>query len=254
GYPSVAAHLASSSELATFRKFSSLNMRNLLYMQTELIMLEAELKELDQQDASDKATAAVLQSWEAVLRGTSERDTTRKEVALTMRKKLQEYNEALAIQSQILTLESPPKRVLAVHKEWLDRHGHPVHRPIIDRGDEFLDQPYDLVALAGAERSRDPLTSFLINHCGELFKVQSISTGSSNIYYYSEQSASRLSNFISLMLATLLLVGGIVSLYFVQDEGRRLGMIGGYTVLFATGLFFCTAGKKSEIFGATAAY
>ena len=92
GYPSVAAHFASSSELATFRKFSNLNMRNLLYMQTELIMLEAELKELDQQDASDKTTAAVLQSWEAVLRGTSERDTIRKEVALTMRKKLQEYS------------------------------------------------------------------------------------------------------------------------------------------------------------------
>ncbi|KAH7379915.1 hypothetical protein BKA64DRAFT_686638 [Cadophora sp. MPI-SDFR-AT-0126] len=258
GYPSVAAHLASSSELATFRKFSNLNMRNLLYMQTELIMLEAELKELDQQDASDKATSAVLQSWEAVLRGTSERDATRKEVALSMRRKLQEYNEALAVQSQILSLESPSERVLAVHKEWLDKHGHPVHRPIIDRGDEFLDQPYDLVALAGAERSRDPLTSFLINHCGELFKVQNVQPSTpaalSNIYYYSEQSASRLSNFISLMLATLLLVGGIVSLYFVKDEGRRLGMIGGYTVLFATGLFFCTAGKKGEIFGATAAY
>lgn len=77
---------------------------------------------------------------------------------------------------------------------------------------------------------------------------------SSSIYYYSEQSASRFGNFISLMLATLLLVGGIVSLYFVKDELRRLGMIGGYTVLFAIGLFFCTSSSKGEIFGATAAF
>jgi hypothetical protein len=92
GYPSVAAHLASSSELAVFRKFSNLNMRNLLYMQTELIMLEAELAELDQEDAADTNRAVTLQSWEAILRGSSEKDVMRKEVALTMRTKLREYS------------------------------------------------------------------------------------------------------------------------------------------------------------------
>jgi hypothetical protein len=44
----------------------------------------------------------------------------------------------------------------------------------------------------------------------------------------------------------------IISLCFVKDEGRGLGMIGGYTVLFAMGLFFCTTGQKGEIFGAIA--
>jgi hypothetical protein len=92
GYPSVAAHLASSSELAVFRKFSNLNMRNLLYMQTELIMLEAELAELDREDASDNNRVVTLQSWEAILRSSSEKDIMRKEVALTMRKKLREYS------------------------------------------------------------------------------------------------------------------------------------------------------------------
>jgi hypothetical protein len=94
GYPSVAAYLASSSELAVFRKFSNLNMRNLLYMQTELLMLEAEFAELDQQDAAD-TRAVTLQSWEAVLRGTTEKDVIRKEVALTMRKKLRDYSRLI---------------------------------------------------------------------------------------------------------------------------------------------------------------
>jgi hypothetical protein len=68
--------------------------------------------------------------------------------------------------------------VLGVYKQWLDEHGHPAQRPIIDRGDEFLDEPYDLVALAGAERSRDPLSNFLINYCGYLFKVSTIPSNS----------------------------------------------------------------------------
>ncbi|CZS91421.1 uncharacterized protein RAG0_02054 [Rhynchosporium agropyri] len=180
GYRSAAAHVAVSTELANFRKFANLNMRNLLCMQTELIMLEATVDELDQQDASEKASEIFLRSWEAVLRGTSERDRTRRETALTVRKKLQEYNEALVVQTQILNLEPPSKRVLGVHKDWLDSCD-------------------DLIALAGADRARDPLTSFLVNHCGGLFKVKDVESlvqqaGSSNIYYFPELNVSRLSN------------------------------------------------------------
>jgi len=75
--------------------------------------------------------------------------------------------------------------VLGVYKQWLDEYGHPAQRPIIDRGDEFLDQAYDLVALAGAERSRDPLSNFLINYCGYWFKVSAIRFISENICYHS---------------------------------------------------------------------
>jgi hypothetical protein len=44
GYSHLAIVIGKYHELATFRKFSVLNAKNLLYMQGELIHLEAELK------------------------------------------------------------------------------------------------------------------------------------------------------------------------------------------------------------------
>lgn len=50
GFPTFAAYIASDPELAIYRKFDFLSARNLLYLQSELIALEAELKEYDAHD------------------------------------------------------------------------------------------------------------------------------------------------------------------------------------------------------------
>lgn len=50
GFPTFAAYIASDPELAIYRKFDFLSARNLLYLQGELITLEAELKEFDALD------------------------------------------------------------------------------------------------------------------------------------------------------------------------------------------------------------
>lgn len=76
------------------------------------------------------------------------------------------------LHSQILALEEPPKRALSAFEHWLSEHGHPAMRPIIDRGDEFLERVQDLAALAGSERMNDPLSNFLKDHSGSLLKVR----------------------------------------------------------------------------------
>lgn len=60
--------------------------------------------------------------------------------------------------------------------------------------------------------------------------------------------------FISTVIAAILLIGAITSLYFVTNSGAKLGMISGFTVLFAIGVGLLTNAKRSEIFAATAAY
>jgi hypothetical protein len=75
-----------------------------------------------------------------------------------------------------------------------------------------------------------------------------------NIYYFSEAKVSRLANAISVVLAVSLLVGAVTSLHYTQEQSYRIGMIGGFTVVFAVGLSLITTGKKGDIFGATAAY
>lgn len=59
---------------------------------------------------------------------------------------------------------------------------------------------------------------------------------------------------ISLLLAAILLVGAIASLYAVHNPKAKLGMIGAYTLLFAFSLVILTNARTSEVFEATAAY
>lgn len=60
--------------------------------------------------------------------------------------------------------------------------------------------------------------------------------------------------FINALLAAVLLFGAIYNLYYVKDTRKRLGLIAGYTIAFALYLGVFTNAKRSEIFGACAAY
>jgi hypothetical protein len=51
GYPKLAGRMAVLPEIAMFKRFGALNARNLLYMQSELMMLEARLKQVEAEDA-----------------------------------------------------------------------------------------------------------------------------------------------------------------------------------------------------------
>ena len=52
GYPSLAAFIASDSDKSTaiYRRFDRLSARNLLYLQSELVELEAQQDALDEED------------------------------------------------------------------------------------------------------------------------------------------------------------------------------------------------------------
>jgi amino acid transporter len=59
---------------------------------------------------------------------------------------------------------------------------------------------------------------------------------------------------MSMMLATLLLIGATVSFYFVSNQNEKLGLIALYTLLFAMSMRFCTNAGQAEIPGTTATY
>ena len=63
-----ASFLASDDELLIFRRFDELNARNLLHLQSELLHLEAQLREFDEEDAKDGSMDVMLASrcWETL--------------------------------------------------------------------------------------------------------------------------------------------------------------------------------------------
>jgi hypothetical protein len=54
GYNRLAAVIGTDRDLAIFRRFSILNSKNLLYMQGELTLLEAELRAIGNEDKESK--------------------------------------------------------------------------------------------------------------------------------------------------------------------------------------------------------
>ena len=65
-YRTFAEFIASDEELLVFRRFDRLNARNLLYLQSELVALEARLKEFDDEDIADGSMDVMLSAkcWE----------------------------------------------------------------------------------------------------------------------------------------------------------------------------------------------
>lgn len=72
--------------------------------------------------------------------------------------------------------------------------------------------------------------------------------------YFQEKLIQRIVAVINIVIAAMLLIGAIVSLYKVKKDEARLGMIAGFTGFFALSLGLLTNAKRAEIFAATSAY
>ncbi len=91
GYTKLASLMGDNSKLAIFRRFSALNAKNLLYLQAELVNLEARL----QRYAADGANAknGVYETdWFALSRSERDGDQRQWETFLDIRAKLKEYS------------------------------------------------------------------------------------------------------------------------------------------------------------------
>ena len=61
-------------------------------------------------------------------------------------------------------------------------------------------------------------------------------------------------NMISIVVASILLIGSILALYFVTDPNWRLALVIVFIVLFASCIAGSTGASRDSIFAATAAY
>ena len=71
---------------------------------------------------------------------------------------------------------------------------------------------------------------------------------------HEDKKVARFVAVLSMLLAAMLLVGAIVSLYFVESDKVKLALLAVYTALFAASVKSCTDAKRAEVFAATAAY
>ena len=93
GYAKVAKLMGAHSEFAIFRRFQTLNMQNLLYMQAEIIHLEADLREIVREDARYVSRENFPHDWFSLAMGEEEEGGTEQwNKVLEIREKLDRYS------------------------------------------------------------------------------------------------------------------------------------------------------------------
>ncbi|MCJ1269864.1 hypothetical protein MMC22_009757 [Lobaria immixta] len=258
-YTRLAALIGNHEELALFRRFAALNAKSLLYMQAELVHLEAELENIANEDSysghGEKDSFEVSFSKLKDSCGT-ENDLQWRRV-LEIRHKLKEYNNALLQYSGIQKYEKPNKRYLNILQEWLDRP---------EGGDYFLqgreaeiwESDADLIALSGRQAEKDLLTQLMSDrlvpwyhrYWGHRFKNGKDSNG---VWHYEDATFLPAVNAISTVLSSLLPTTSILVLYVVQRPGARLAIIMAFTALFSLILTTVAKARRIDIFAATTA-
>ncbi|MCJ1462994.1 hypothetical protein MMC07_001598 [Pseudocyphellaria aurata] len=276
-YSRLANLIASHPEMALFRQFASLNVKNILYMQAELVHLEAELENIEREDKHSKnGDKFEVSLFDLKASSCTENDIQWRKV-LEIRSKLQQYSAALLQYSSIQKYEKPHKRHLNILREWLDRP---------EGGDFFLrgreaetwKTDADLIALSTRKAEKDVLTRLISErvipwyhrYWGHRFKVLFSSSSSitlaenvpwstqkdedfNGVWHYEDATFVAVVNVISIVLSSLLPTTSILVLYGIHKPGVRLAVIMVFTALFSLTLTTVAKAKRIDIFAATTA-
>jgi hypothetical protein len=281
GFALVASKLASDIDKTTtiYRRFDELSARNLLFYQAELAELEEQQKEYDDEDrnARDQVSIECQKDWNEFVRNAkegNERQKEKMELAMKIREKLEKYrnmdpfklyawpeatdnivDSALASHQALLNSAPPSSSTIKALRNWFfnntsgTKNGDNIPH-LWGTSETIFDDPHDLVALR-VPSDQDRLSEFIQNNFGLFFQT---SAPDGRTTYTSERSISHFVAILSTVLAAVLLFGAIISLYIVQNKHALLGMLSGWTVLFAACVGLLTNARRDQIFAATAAY
>ncbi|CZR63052.1 uncharacterized protein PAC_12949 [Phialocephala subalpina] len=263
GFALVASKIASDADKTTtiYRRFDELSARNLLFYQAELAELEEQLREYDEDDskARDESAVECQRDWSEFERSAEEgvvREKRRMVLVMKIREKLEKYHAALAAHQTLLNAPPPSPSTVKALRNWFFNNTSST-KPIDQQiprlwgaSERTYDSIHDLVALR-VPSDQDRLSNFIQNNFSLLFAT---SSPDGNTTYISERSVSHFVAIFSTVLAAIMLFGAIISLYIVKNPHALLGMLSGWTVLFAACVGLLTNARRDQIFGATAAY
>ncbi|KAF3931742.1 hypothetical protein ABW19_dt0209320 [Dactylella cylindrospora] len=150
GYPHLSNHLAASPNTAIYRRFDNLNHRILLHLQDEICELESLLENLDNAEQHSGNGGAGLRTRRGLNSAgqrapgpLDDRSARRLELMGAIFVKLQQYNNALAAYSKILSdLPGATHENLSQYREWMS-----VHQPIVPEEMDFVFRADDFSTL-----------------------------------------------------------------------------------------------------------
>ncbi|OQV01078.1 hypothetical protein CLAIMM_06489 [Cladophialophora immunda] len=240
-----------------FNRFDRMSTRNLLYLQSELAALQRQQDDLDREDFFDGETDTgnTARSWEAfesAARVQGSKAAKRMALVMKIRIKIKEYKEAVLLDANMLALRKPSKQAFeAFDQVWMNANNGAF--PTLGASSTSLYNDRRAISSLARPLEEDRLTSFLRKFCPLLF-LERYPEGDSRLVYISTKRIALVVGIINVLLAAAFLFGAIYNLYYVEQEKIKLGLIAGYTTAFALCISLVTNARRSEIFGACAAY
>ncbi|TVY69010.1 hypothetical protein LSUE1_G008007 [Lachnellula suecica] len=260
GYPQIANLMSNHEEFAILRNFGNLGMLNLLHMQSELMHLEEKYCKISDDDENNSTIPYRSRDWWSLTREDCEGRSEQWDILLEIREKLKDYHEQIARQSSAMSRPKPNHYDLSFFREWLEdsRTGNFPLRGI-DRHAWNDIYESDLIALHPRE-TPDHFSRWFINTIVPYFHQvvgwrikRPLVPNHEKMWSYSDDIILLILDIIGTILASLLPIASIVALYFVASMQARLGILTGFTALFAVCLKLVTGSRKIEIFAATSA-
>jgi len=266
GYPKLSGRMGLVPEMAMFRRFGTLNAQMLLYMQSELIHLENELRELETEDSRSNQPYKSKYSRDAffLYNPITPGDDRQLRLVMEIKAKLKEYNKALKLQSSLTSMPEPSKYDLEYIQRYMETRDM---GPLIMTGPDAdiwgsvaepkLHVP-DLVALR-ARHNEDPFSKWITNTgmkiffwCG--FHRWRKASPVHGLIVYPDSKLLRITYWMTSLLASLLPVSSIIILYYITSTPGRLVIIAGFNIVIALCLLGLTNARRSEVFAVTAAF
>ncbi|KAF2174453.1 hypothetical protein K469DRAFT_756731, partial [Zopfia rhizophila CBS 207.26] len=267
GYAKLATLISKEKDYAIFRKFSTLNARNLLYLQAELTDLESRLLEIDIKVDRANNGNVILSSWPRFAE-----NEERRTVVENIKKTLEAYtvltfarDTALLQYNQVLNLNAPTPMHMEGIRTWA-RYNNPISdlsKNYIEgreiQGDlrkKLLAQNKkpdleagfgDLASLNKPEQSW--LARILRRSCLRwIFATDFIylPDKKSSIIFYPGSSVDRIVTGIAMILSIIITVLAVITLHLQKRDTVRLSMIGMFALFLATVMAVCGA-KRAEV-------
>lgn len=250
-----------TDDLVVFRKFTRLNMLSLLSLQAELVELEADYKDICEDDLQRGKKFHL--SFQELRNSRDKANSFQYEKLHEIRAKLGEYNTLILQVASLFDLKPPIEKNVSVLREWLsDAKGGDEFLQGLERSQWDPNMDSDLTALHKVVDNDDAFARCFRKaaiqvyhrlwghkgHGGILIDEES------GMVEYSDTKVSQISQAVSTTLASILPVLAVLGLYFEKNLLNRIYIMIGITAIFAAVLSVFSKASRAEIFSATATF
>ncbi|KAK4935878.1 hypothetical protein LTR10_023136 [Elasticomyces elasticus] len=258
GYGALASMMASHQDIEAFRKFSSMNVENILHMQAELQHLEMiinEIRKMPELNSFDRI-------WIECPEHMSEDDI--RKIFERSRTLLDQYYRTILQTAKVNALNPPPKDNLKLRSQWYDEESggnqflHGVEAGI------FRDQDIerDLMTLKEDAGEKDPLARFLSDRIVPLYhrivghrihRSMAEKPFDGQYWEYRPQTLVQIGNMFCMILSAVIPAFSILVLFSVQSIEGRLIAISAMSLVFSL-VMNVIAQRRADVFMSTTGF